>query len=125
RRIRNVVFLSSDYHCSAVAHLTAGGASGFSAWAVVAPPLHAPMRFANTQLHELLAEEQVQVPGYADVSIVLQRSWSGEGWLQCALQSGPQSAGWDLQLRFDLRDLDSGVRTSQQYDVALPVRAAP
>ncbi|MCB2005787.1 MAG: alkaline phosphatase D family protein [Rhodoferax sp.] len=125
RRIRNVVFLSSDYHCSAVAHLTAGGASGFSAWAVVAPPLHAPMRFANTQPHELLAEEQVRVPGHADVSIVLQRSWSGEGWLQCALQSGPQSAGWDLRLRFDLRDLDSGVRTSQQYDVALPVRAAP
>ena len=120
RRIRNVVFLSSDYHLSAVAHLTADDASGFSAWSVVAPPLHAPMRFANTQPHELLAEEHVQVPGHADVSIVLQRSWSGEGWLQCALQSGPQGGGWGLQLRFELRDLDSGVRSTHAFDVVLP-----
>ncbi|MCZ4317220.1 GMC oxidoreductase [Comamonadaceae bacterium G21597-S1] len=120
RRIRNVVFLSSDYHCSAVAQLTAGDASGFSAWAVVAPPLHAPMRFANTQPHELLDDEYVPVPGHADVHIALQQCWSGEGWLRCTLRACPDTAGWRLQLSFELRDLDSGDRTTQACEIGLP-----
>ena len=46
RGISNVVFVSGDYHCCAAATIRFPG-SDVQAYALVAPPLHAPLRFAN------------------------------------------------------------------------------
>ena len=45
-RVHGVVLLSGDYHCAAFATLDFDD-PGLSAVAIVAPPLHSPMRFAN------------------------------------------------------------------------------
>lgn len=62
-QLRNVVFLSGDYHCAAASALRFGGTPELGppieAWAIVAPPLYAPYPFANTRASELLADETI------------------------------------------------------------------
>lgn len=76
--IKNVVFLSSDYHCNAVSEISIG--TDLKAYAIVAPALHAPLRFANATADELLKEEKFTTEGGVDVTI-LSESWDGEGWV--------------------------------------------
>jgi hypothetical protein len=108
RGIRNVVFLSSDYHCSAVAEIRWDGRP--QAWAVVAPALHAPLRFANSETQELLRWETLALDGGRTAEIDLLQSWDGEGWMHCSLQPSrkPGRAGWSLELQLQLRQIDTG-----------------
>ncbi len=100
--IENVVLLSSDYHCSAAATITFSD-SDVNAWAIVAPPLHAPMRFANAKASEVSCNESIALlTGTANVQA---KAWDGEGWLTCKVSS-PQPNQFNLKLTFNLRQLD-------------------
>lgn len=77
-KLNRLVFLSSDYHCNAISEIAIG--SDLKAYSIVAPALHAPMRFANASAYELLKEEKFITQGNVDVTIHSE-SWDGEGWV--------------------------------------------
>jgi cholesterol oxidase len=62
----NVVFVSGDYHCAAVAELVffrnAAATESVRAYAIVAPPLYAPFPFVNTRAREVAREESIRLP---------------------------------------------------------------
>jgi cholesterol oxidase len=62
----NVVFVSGDYHCAAVADIAllreGAGAQSVRAYAIVAPPLYAPFPFVNTRAREVAREESIFFP---------------------------------------------------------------
>ncbi|MGA8005252.1 MAG: alkaline phosphatase D family protein, partial [Burkholderiales bacterium] len=62
----NVVFVSGDYHCAAVADIAllrdGGVTESARAYAVVAPPLYAPFPFVNTRAREVAVEESIFFP---------------------------------------------------------------
>jgi hypothetical protein len=61
RDIQNVVFLSGDFHCGAVASLEfSPNPAGLRCYSVVAPPFYAPFPFANMQVHEISEAEGFQ-----------------------------------------------------------------
>jgi len=119
-RVRNVVFLSSDYHCGAVAEIGFPGES-FKAWAVVAPPLHAPMRFANSGPNDLVADELIPSTGtIARVKVL--GSWEGEGWLHSHVERASQDCAscWKLLLDYHVRDIDSAEVRCHRHEVFMP-----
>jgi hypothetical protein len=66
--IRNVVFVSGDYHCPAVAKIVFGdgsveGDDDLQCRAIVAPPLYAPFRFANIRPEAILLTEDIDLGG--------------------------------------------------------------
>ncbi|MFM9879733.1 MAG: alkaline phosphatase D family protein, partial [Burkholderiaceae bacterium] len=81
--IDNVVFLSSDYHCAAYSEITYTH-SPVKTWAIAAPALHAPLRFANVEAHEIMARESIVLTG--GQAEVCSTAMAGEGWLQCSLE---------------------------------------
>ena len=82
-QFRNVVFLSGDYHCSASATIEFEG-SNLKAYALVAPPLYAPLRFANVMAQEVMQKETIAwANGRAYLTA---KAFNGEGWLECELQ---------------------------------------
>jgi len=102
QRIDNVVFLSGDYHCSARGTISFSY-SPVKAWCLVAPPLHAPMRFANVAAGDVLTSEVVSLTcGTAQIEA---QAWNGEGWLECELRQ--TSAGPSLHTRFHLQTFDA------------------
>jgi choline dehydrogenase-like flavoprotein len=103
-RVHGVVLLSGDYHCAAFATLDFD-VPGLSAVAIVAPPLHAPMRFANVPASGVLATEQVVLSaGLGQVRIDAQ-ALEGDGWVRCGLRRGA-GGGWGLQAEFTTSVLD-------------------
>ena len=102
KAIDNVVFVSSDYHCAAAATITFTH-SKVKAWAIVAPPLHAPMRFANVQTSDMLPHERIELLNGA--ALVDAEAWDGEGWLECEVERQDANA-YELRLRFWLRQLE-------------------
>jgi pimeloyl-ACP methyl ester carboxylesterase len=62
--VENVVFVSGDYHCAAVADLAIArpGGADIRAYAIVSPPLYAPFPFVNTRVHEIAAVEAIAFP---------------------------------------------------------------
>lgn len=117
RGVRNVVFLSCDYHCSAVAEIAFDGEAP-TAWAVVSPPLHAPMRFANTASQELLARESVALAAGAQADIALRACWEGQGWMRCEVQ--PVESGWELRIGYRLSDLHTGAPRRADHTIVMP-----
>ena len=100
--IENVVFLSNDYHCSAAAEISFTH-STVKAWAIVSPPLHAPMPFANVQVSEVCSQERI--PLARGAARVRSTAWDGEGWLNCKVSRAPLNR-FRLNLTFNLRRLD-------------------
>jgi phosphodiesterase/alkaline phosphatase D-like protein len=101
-RVRHAVLLSSDYHCSAAAEIRLP--DGTTAVALCAPPLHAPLVFANAQPGDLLPDETVRLrPGGAAAAIRLALHERGDGWMDCRLVR--DAAGWTLEATFRLRDM--------------------
>ena len=96
-RIRNVVFLSGDYHCAAHATLRFSG-SGLSAHALVCPPLHASMPFANVGARDILAHEVISGVHGAQVEVHAQ-AYEGEGWLECGVRRA-EHGDWLLEAHF-------------------------
>jgi len=100
--IDNVVFLSGDYHCSARGTIVFSD-SPVKAWCLAAPPLHAPMRFANVAAGDILTSEVVPLTcGSAHIEA---QAWNGEGWLECEVQHA--EAGTTLHTRFNLQTFDA------------------
>ena len=113
--IDNVVFLSGDYHCSATATITFSH-SPVRAFALVAPPLHAPLRFANVAPGDVLDYEVVSVLG--GVATITAQAWSGDGWLECELQRTP-SGGTVLHTVFRALPIDAS--TPEQWSETWPM----
>lgn len=120
RRIENVVLLSSDYHCSATADIVLGD-SGVRAFAIVAPPLHAPMRFANAEASTVMKSESIPLPSGGAARVTLRWAWDGDGWMECRM--APQGAGgreqWSLETVFHLRKLEDGAAFTVTKDQVL------
>jgi choline dehydrogenase-like flavoprotein len=102
-KIRNVVFVSGDYHCSAQAQMQVGTVQ---AYAVVTPPLYAPLPFANSKPADLLAQEKFVLPSGAPVSITAQFG-SGNGFSDIEAKAMP-GGSWELKI------------TQHQLDTAAP-----
>lgn len=110
QQIRNVVFLSGDYHCSATATIDFSH-SPVKAYALVTPPLHAPLRFANVSPDDVLAREVVPLPeGQADIQA---QAWEGDGWLACEVQR-QGAAGYRLAARFTTLAMDAPAPVTQE-----------
>jgi choline dehydrogenase-like flavoprotein len=109
--ISNVVFISGDYHCCAAATIHFEG-SPIVAYALVAPPLHAPLWFANVAASSVLRDELIALPdGHASVKA---QAWQGDGWLECQLeQQGPT---YQMRAVFRCLALDSQELQHQQVD---------
>ncbi|MBO9512734.1 MAG: alkaline phosphatase D family protein [Variovorax sp.] len=127
-QIQNVVFLSCDYHCAGTATVHFG-ASGLRALAIVAPPLHAPMRFANTEGAMLLRKERIPLTCGAAAKVVRRHAWNGDGWLECT-QAEETTGGvtqWRISMAFRLRELESDARFARLTDevVMKPARPSP
>ena len=102
QNIHNVVFVSGDYHCCAAATIHFDN-SPIRAYALVAPPLHAPLRFANVAATSVMPHEQIELAG--GLATVTAQAWEGDGWLECTLT--PQAQGVQLQANFRCLSLDS------------------
>ncbi|OGB32449.1 MAG: hypothetical protein A3F78_12990 [Burkholderiales bacterium RIFCSPLOWO2_12_FULL_61_40] len=89
RRIDNVVFLSGDYHCSARATIRFSHCD-VRAYALVTPPLHAPLRFANVVAAEVMANETLALNG--GTAEITAQAWNGDGWLECELHCAADGA---------------------------------
>jgi phosphodiesterase/alkaline phosphatase D-like protein len=84
--VRNVVFLSGDYHCSATATLKLG--EKLKAYAVVSPPLYAPYVYANQQPHEVMRAESIAVNGQA-VDVAALDALRGNGFADIEVLAQP------------------------------------
>jgi cholesterol oxidase len=88
----NVVFVSGDYHCAAVADIALSRDGGVTqavrAYAVVAPPLYAPFPFVNTRAREVAGKESIFFP--------LGHPRQGERVAECRAQALEISAGFAL-----------------------------
>ena len=100
--IENVVFLSSDYHCSAAATIRFTH-SAVKAWAIVAPSLHAPLRFANVHSADVCDHEVIALNN--GEALIDSQAFDGEGWLDCCIKQ-TSHGGFCLDLTFNLRQLD-------------------
>jgi len=118
-RIQNVVLLSSDYHCSAVARLHIG--LDLQGLAIVAPPLHAPMRFANSLADTVLLEESVPLVGGLTLQVEGVGAWDGEGWL-AVRQSEGADGHWTLALELHLRGQEAAAFDTIHLRETLPSR---
>lgn len=57
---QNVVFISGDLHCGAVASLHYPGAASLRCYSIVAPPFYAPFPFANLPAGEVAPVEPIE-----------------------------------------------------------------
>lgn len=66
-KVKNVVFLTGDIHCDATAELAFS--NGVKAYAIVTPPLYAPLPGANSIPSDVLQQETVDLGGQGTVQI--------------------------------------------------------
>lgn len=117
--LRNVVFLSGDYHCGAVAALALepparAGEGQLAAYAIVSPPAYAPFPFANVRAGEVATEELVSGPPYASVEA---KAVEGEGYAE--IRVARRGGDWSVEVSFtDLRVDDAGSRPCRSYRLA-------
>lgn len=110
--MNNVVFISSDYHCAAVSRINIG--DRLEAFAIVAPALHAPMRFSNTLANELLVNQEIQIAEELIVKSETQ-SWNGEGWVDIQVNQKDK----ELNFVFNLKDFGESSFTKFKRNFAL------
>ncbi|MFC5496753.1 alkaline phosphatase D family protein [Caenimonas terrae] len=96
RGVRNVVFLSGDYHCAATATIKLG--DRLSAYAIVTPPFYAPLPGANLKRWQI-ADEDMQLPDGTLVKIDAHTS-DGDGFVEIRALPLPDGR-WQLELRYD------------------------
>lgn len=91
--VRNLVFLSGDYHCAAVAEISLP--SKASAWSLVAPPLHAPLPFANLPASLLTGSETIPLGGMGSATATLlgavHAQTAPDGWMEIEVCSQTQT----------------------------------
>lgn len=106
RNIANVVFVSGDYHCAALAALDLfdGRGRAVQAYAIVSPPFFAPYPFANTRAHEICTREVIHDPSAATAgspSIVGEcRALAIEGQGFALIRVARNGADWAVDVEF-------------------------
>ena len=99
----NVVLVSGDYHCAAIATLCFD--DGRHVYAVVTPPLYAPLPAANAHPAEVLAQEAFALGDGTTVRISAE-AFAGNGYAEMRLETSP--AGKWLRVNLHTFDLDNG-----------------
>jgi phosphodiesterase/alkaline phosphatase D-like protein len=92
--VRNVVFLTGDIHCDATAELTFG--TGLKAYAVVTPPLYAPLPGANSKPSDVLQHEVIDLGPLGLVQIDA-RANNGSGFADIHVDPLPHNQ-WRLSV---------------------------
>lgn len=98
----NVVLVSGDYHCAAIATLCFD--DGRHVYAVVTPPLYAPLPAANAHPAEVLAQEAFALGDGTTVRISAE-AFAGNGYAEMRLETSP--AGKWLRVNLHTFDLDN------------------
>jgi cholesterol oxidase len=112
RCIHNVVFLSGDYHCAAAATISFSH-SAVRAYALVTPPLHAPLRFANVAARDVLPQEDIPLTGGS--AHIAAQAWNGDGWMDCTVTKAANGQQ-RLQADFTLRRFDAPADDHQRVE---------
>ena len=113
----HVVFISGDYHCSAIATLTFSG--GRTAYAVVTPPLYAPLPAANVHPAEVLGHEIIGLAGGGTVTVE-SKSYQGNGFAEIQLEQS-DTAKW-LRVNLHTFNLDeTGAAARVMFSRSLPL----
>lgn len=108
-QVKNVVFLAGDYHCGARAELSFTDGKGnvddkIRAYAIVTPPLYAPMPGANTKASDLLTHELIDLGGGAVVGV---KASGGDGMGFADIHASPLPKNqWRLGVHFYRLSLD-------------------
>lgn len=107
-QVQNVVFLSGDYHCAAIAEIEI--ASGqidarapLRAYAIVVPPLYAPLPFANASASDIMTTESVPLGAGAMATITTRVESEGDGFAQVSVRPLPMDT-WQLDIEFHQAD---------------------
>ncbi|MFN0161319.1 MAG: alkaline phosphatase D family protein [Burkholderiales bacterium] len=104
-RARNIVFISGDYHCHAVAELSWGGEC--RALAVAVPALYAPFPAANAKGWEVLPREVIGLHDGTQVEVNASTG-EGSGFAEIALE--PKDPGqWRLTTTMRCIDFNASV----------------
>ena len=116
-QVKNVVFLAGDYHCSARAELafenTLGEIYGdLKAYAIVTPPLYAPLPGANTKASDVLASEWIDLGSGAAVAVKAS-ACEGTGFADIHVSPLPHDQ-WKLAVNFYCLNLDD---KAPQFDL--------
>jgi cholesterol oxidase len=103
-RIRNVIFLSGDYHLSAIADLqieAVGAAAPVRALSVVCSGWNATLPFANRRCREIRRGERVRAPlSGPEVDMWSTAQVLSDAFRQFSkLTLVPAGSGWELQVR--------------------------
>jgi hypothetical protein len=102
---QNVVLLSGDYHCAAIASLNLGSSRSY---AIVAPPLYAPYPFANALEREVARSEEF-LDGGACIGNCNAKPYAFQGFtLVRVRRAGPGRGRDDWEIDVELyRDCDT------------------
>ena len=96
KKVRNVVFLSGDIHCDATAELRFD--NDLKAYAIVTPPLYAPLPGANSKISDVLKQEVIELGGGSAVSVKAQAR-DGNGFADIHVTPLPGNQ-WRLSVHF-------------------------
>lgn len=109
-QIRNVVFVSGDYHCAATAELKFN--TGLHAYAIVTPPLYAQLPAANVKHWQVLRKEVLGLHGGRAVTITATPR-RGDGFAE--VRALPLRSGqWELEVA--LYQMDSSDKAAEPND---------
>ena len=104
RKLRNVVFLSGDYHCGAVAALELPDSiakTTYPAYAIVSPPAYAPFPFANVRAAEVAGDEALADPrgaGRPPCARIKAEATEGEGYVE--IRVARDARDWSVEVRY-------------------------
>ncbi len=99
------VLMSGDYHLSGTAQLIQGGRC--VGVALVAPPLYAPLAYANASAQEVLIEESIPLKGMADLEVRSEGLRAGSGYCDVELEV-QHGSGLAVTFTTDLVEYETG-----------------
>lgn len=96
--VANVIFLSGDYHCGAVAEMTIPRSSGvpLCALSIVTPALYAPVPFANLPEHQLILDGNLYVGPRLPATYKTHPAATAQGYCDIAVRA--TGKGWDIKV---------------------------
>lgn len=98
KKAQNVVFISGDLHCAALASLHFSDAAELRCYAVVAPAFYAPFPFANLPAQEIAGREPIG----PRIECRSKKKWDVNGFaLLCVTPPAvPDSADWEIKVDY-------------------------
>jgi alkaline phosphatase D len=97
KRAQNVVFISGDLHCAALASLQFRKATDLRCYAVVAPALYAPFPFANLHAREIAETEPIG----SGIECVSRKKWDISGFALISVTPPPPGNPLDWEIRVE------------------------